>query len=121
MNGFEVAARVEPIADVSRIEVFVAIQLFVIGVRDGSEAEFVFWAKNARCVTAEVETGFEVNRATLQRGASTIMNAGFDTALPRGRSPTGNDSRLSELGLGMMMLSKALFFLGTQDLNHMHA
>jgi Ti-type conjugative transfer relaxase TraA len=54
LNRIEVAARVEEIADVERLEMLIAVQLLIVGVGDGLELRLVFGGEDRNRVTTEI-------------------------------------------------------------------
>ncbi len=69
MNRLQVAAGVEPIAHVQRLQILIAVQLLVIGVGDGGKACLVFRCQNGCGVATKVRSrhGQHVNLATAQQ------------------------------------------------------
>jgi hypothetical protein len=54
---FRVGTRVEKIADVEPLQIFVAVELLVVGVGDGIELRFILRHQHRLGITAEVRTG----------------------------------------------------------------
>ena len=60
-QGVHIGSGVEEVADVERLQVLVAVELLVVGVRHGFEASFICWIENRLRITPEIGAGHSDN------------------------------------------------------------
>src|SRR5947209_5363627 len=64
-NVINIRAAIEEVADIELFQIFITIELFIVGVSHGIELRFVLWSEDSHSITPEIRTSHRYDMYTI--------------------------------------------------------